>query len=185
MKEHFLAALYDDEVHATHVVETLSEGDAVPLDRISVLARVGATGDDLLGLLHAGPRERMRAWAGHGAAWGGLIGLLAGATGLVFIPGAGHVMAVGPVANALARGAAGAAVFGGGAGIAAGIAQLTAALHRRGLPEESVRRLRKAIDRGRYIVLLRAPEAQLPVLRRLLEKSRPLAIEPPERSKPR
>jgi hypothetical protein len=185
MKEHFLAALYEDETHATRAVETLSEDDAVPLDQMSVLARVGAPGDDLLGLLHAGPRERMRAWAGRGAAWGGLLGLLAGATGLVFIPGAGHVMAVGPAANALARGAAGAVAFGGRAGIAAGVAQLTAALQRRGLPADSVRRLREAIDRGRYIVLLRAPEAQLPVLRRRLEKSRPLAIEPPGRSKPR
>jgi hypothetical protein len=180
MTEHFLAALYRDAAHATRAVEILSEDDAVPLDRISVLARVGATGDDLLGLLHPGPRERMKAWAGRGAAWGGLLGLLAGATGLVFIPGAGHLMAVGPVANVLARAAAGAGALGGAAAAAAGVAQLTAALHRRGLPEDSVRRLRIAIERGRYIVLLRAPEAELPALRRRLEGSLPLAIEPPD-----
>lgn len=130
-----------------------------PMDRISVLGRAESTGDDLLGVYYDGTSARMKAWATHGVFWGGLWGLLAGAAGMFVIPGLGAVFAVGPVVEALAGAVTGAALTGGVMAGAAAISQLAVALHRLGVPEERLEAFHRAIEQGRYLVILRCADA--------------------------
>ena len=48
-----LVAVYDDEVHAQHAIEQLRD-KGVALDMLSVLGRVHASGDDVLGIYYSG-----------------------------------------------------------------------------------------------------------------------------------
>ncbi|MGA7799987.1 MAG: hypothetical protein WCC36_04175, partial [Gammaproteobacteria bacterium] len=107
-----LVAVFRAHDAAARAVERLIERD-FPMDGISLLGREESAGDDVLGVYYHGVGERMKAWAGQGAFWGGLWGLLASAAGMFVIPGLGTIFAVGPVVEAIAAAAAGAAVAGG------------------------------------------------------------------------
>ena len=61
-----LVAVYDDEVHAQHAIEQLRD-KGVALDMLSVLGRVHASGDDVLGIYYSGMGSRVEAWARQGA----------------------------------------------------------------------------------------------------------------------
>lgn len=62
-----------------------------PMDRISLLGRASASGDDPLGVYYPQVGERMKGWGKQGALWGGLWGMLAGAAGIFMLPGSGPV----------------------------------------------------------------------------------------------
>ncbi len=60
--------------------------------------------------------------------------------------------------EAIAGALAGAAVTGGAMAGAAALSQLAVALHRMGVPKERLRDLHEAIERGRYVLILRCGE---------------------------
>lgn len=148
-----LVAVYDNEAAARHVVEQLIERE-FPMDRLSVLGRVHPSGDDILGIYHAGAGQRMKVWAKQGAFWGAVWGLLAGASGMFFFPPMGPLLAAGPIAEALAGALEGAAVAGAAMTGAAAVTELATALHRVGIPEERLEHLHRAIEEGHYVLLL-------------------------------
>lgn len=148
-----LVAIYDKEAAAQRAVEQLIER-GFPMDRLSILGRINAAGDDVLGIYHPGVGERMKVWAKQGAFWGALWGLLAGAAGLFVLPPLGPVLAAGPIAEALLGALEGAAVASAAMGGAAALTQLATALHRVGIPEEKLEQLHRAIEQGHYVVLL-------------------------------
>jgi uncharacterized membrane protein len=148
-----LVAVYDNEAAARHVVEQLIDR-GFPMDRLSILGRVNESGDDVLGIYHAGPGERMKVWAKQGAFWGALWGLLAGAAGMFILPPLGPVLAAGPIAEALVGALEGAAIGGAAMTGAAAVTQLATALHRVGIPEDRLEHLHQVIEEGHYIVLL-------------------------------
>ena len=110
---HFLVAVFPDQDGAHRAVEAMLEAGC-STNRISVLGKLEAEGDDVLGVLHPGLGEQMKVWATNGALWGALLGMLTGAAGLFLFPGLGAVLIVGPLAEAVVGGATG-AVLGGGA----------------------------------------------------------------------
>ncbi len=117
--------------------------------------------------------ERMKAWGKQGVFWGGLWGILAGAAGLFIIPGVGPVAAAGYIVEALAGGA----VVGAGAMAgAAALSQLAIAFHRAGIPEATIQALHKAIEEGKYVLMLRGAESELGQWREVLESGNPLDI---------
>ena len=65
-KEILLVAIYDNEAKAQRVVEQMIEHE-FPMDMISMLGRVHASGDDVLGIYHRSTGERIEAWAKQGA----------------------------------------------------------------------------------------------------------------------
>ena len=151
--------VFDCEEKAAGAVAKLIEED-FPADRLSLLHHAGGSGDDKLGLAWNDTTERMKVWGEQGALWGALWGLLAGATGLFVLPGLGPVLAAGPVVEALAGAIAGAAVTGGVMAGAAAVAQLTAALHRLGIPRSAVLQIHRAIESGHYVIILHCDPAQ-------------------------
>src|SRR5512135_505672 len=110
-----LVAVYGDEAKAQHAIEQLRD-KGVALDMLSVLGRVHASGDDVLGIYYTGTGDRVQAWAKQGALWGALWGLLAGASAMFVMPVVGPVFAAGPIVEAviaaLGGGVVGAAVGG-------------------------------------------------------------------------
>ena len=167
-----LVAVYPDEEKAKAVVKRLIDKN-YQMDLISVLGRIHPMGDDSLGIYTPNATERMKAWGKKGVVWGGLWGMLAGAAGLFLIPGIGAVAAAGYIVEAIAGGA----IVGAGAmaGTAA-LSQLAIAFHRAGIPEGTIQALHKAVEDGKYVLMLRAAESELPQWRGELEAGNPLEI---------
>jgi len=144
------------------------------MDLISVLGRIHGLGDDTLGIYHLNPGERMKTWGKQGAFWGGIWGLLAGAAGFFIIPGLGAIAAAGYIVEGIVGGA----LAGGGAMAgAAALSQLGVAFHRAGIPEAEVLYLHKAIEEGRYVVMLRGAESEVSQWRDVLQSGNPLRID--------
>jgi len=156
-KRHLVVAVFPTQLEAEKAVERLVDKD-FPMDMLSILGKSESAGDDVLGIYYTGVGERMKGWGARGALWGGIWGLLAGAAGVFMIPGLGAVLAAGPVVEAIAGAIAGAAVTGGAMAGAAALSQLAVALRRMGIPEKRLRGLHEAVDRGRYVVILRCGE---------------------------
>jgi len=172
-RNRILVAVYPDEEAANVVIKRLIDLDC-QMDLLSVLGRIHASGDDPLGIYSLNAGERMKVWGKHGVFWGGLWGILAGAAGLFIIPGIGTLAAAGYIVEAIAGGAA----VGGGAMVgAAAVSQLAIAFHRTGIPEETILALHKAVEAGRFLVMLRGAESEIPEWREVLESSSPLDIQ--------
>lgn len=167
-----LVAVYPDEQKAEAVVRRLIE-DGYQMDLISVLGQLNSSGDDTLGVYHLDVGDRMKAWGKQGLLWGGLWGMLAGA-GLFLIPGVGAVAAAGYIVEAIAAGAAAGAV---GMGSAAALSQLAVAYHRAGIPEDKIESLHKAIEEGKYVVMLRGAESELEPWKKVLTSEKTLEID--------
>jgi hypothetical protein len=166
--EVLLVAVYDDEAKAQRTIEQLRD-KGVALDMLSILGRVHASGDDVLGIYYTGMGSRVEAWAKQGALWGALWGILAGAAALFVMPAVGPVFAAGPIVEAivaaLGGSVAGAAVGGavGGAGMAgaAALTHLASVMHRMGIPQDQLDHLHQAIVDGHYVLLLREAADQV------------------------
>jgi hypothetical protein len=163
-----LVAVYDDEVLAQHAIERLRD-KGVALDMLSVLGRVHASGDDVLGIYYSGMGSRVEAWAKQGALWGAVWGLLAGAAAMFVMPVVGPVFAAGPIVETivatLGGGVAGAAAGGavGGAAMAgaATLTHLASVMHRMGIPQDKLDHLHQAIVEGHFVLLLRQAEDEI------------------------
>jgi len=172
-KRRIIVALYPDKERAQRIVEKLIKKDFV-MDEISLLGRAGeGAGDDLLGISYHGTGEKLRVWGEHGAFWGGIWGLLATTSGMFLIPGIGPVAAAGSIVAAIidvAAGTAAGAIVGGGvlAGAAA-VSQLSAAMHRHGVPNEKLHRLHAAVSNGKYLLILRCGENEVDHWRGMLD----------------
>ena len=99
MNEHherlmLVVGMYTNQARAQQLVEKLIQED-FPMDRISLLSRVGGAGDDMLGVTYHDTGERMKAWGKHGAFWGAVWGLLASASGMFVLPGLGPLLVAG------------------------------------------------------------------------------------------
>lgn len=159
-KEAILIGVYDDEAKAQRALEQfMAKGFA--MDRMSVLGRVHAVGDDVLGIYHRKAGERIEAWAKQGALWGAIWGLFAGAAGMFIFPGVGPVLAAGPIVEAIVGALGGSAVGGAAMTGAAAATHLATAMHRIGIPEEMLDHLHRAIEEGRYLLLLRGATDQV------------------------
>ncbi|MBK1632675.1 hypothetical protein CKO31_18385 [Thiohalocapsa halophila] len=172
-----LAAFYADAQAAHRRLDLLMNQEA-PMDRISVLGRADASGDDPLGIYYSGVGERMRGWGGLGAFWGGIFGLLSGAAGLFVLPGVGAVAAAGPLVSSLVAGAAGA---GAGGAVLAGAGagqQLAVAIHRMGIPESCIDDMQQRLAKGETLVLMIMDPAEAERWRPLLEEPKPGAATP-------
>jgi hypothetical protein len=171
-KNRILVAVYGDEPQAKTVVKELINKN-YQMDLISVLGRIHPMGDDTLGIYTLSTGERMKTWGKKGVFWGGVWGMLAGAAGLFLIPGIGAVAAAGYIVEAIASGA----IMGAGAlAGAAALTQLAIAFHRAGIPEEQIQRLHQAVEAGKYVVMLRGAESELPQWRGILEAGAPVEI---------
>ncbi|BCB27479.1 hypothetical protein SKTS_23650 [Sulfurimicrobium lacus] len=162
-KEAILISVYSNEAKAQRALEKLMD-KGFPMDMISVLGRVHASGDDVLGIYHRTEGSRVEAWAKQGALWGALWGLFVGATGMFIFPGLGPVLAAGPIVEAIIGALGGAAVMTG----AAELTQLATAMHRVGIPEEKLEHLHRAIEDGRFLLLLRGARSELQEWRGIL-----------------
>jgi len=172
-----LVAFYADADAAHRRLSLLMSRDA-PMDRVSILGRLDASGDDPLGLYYPGPGERMRGWGRLGAVWGGIFGLLAGASGMFLLPGVGPVVAAGPLVASLTAGAAGAGA--GGvlmAGAGAG-AHLATAIHRLGIPADCLDDMHQRLAGGETLLMLLLDRDEAPRWRPLLEDAMPADMAP-------
>jgi len=172
-KNRVLVAVYPDEQKAQAVVKSLID-KGYQMDLISVLGQLHTSGDDTLGIYHLNVGDRMKAWGKQGVVWGGLWGMLAGAAGLFMIPGVGTVAAAGYIVEAIASGA----VVGAGAmGGAAALSQLAVAYHRAGIPEEKIESLHKAVEEGKYVLMLRGAASELDPWQDVLKSGKPLEMD--------
>lgn len=152
-RRRIVLGVYDTQDRAQTALDALGEQD-YPMDRVSLLGKAGAPGDDPMGVYYAGVGERMKGWGTMGALWGGLWGLISGAAGMFLVPGLGPLLAAGPIVDALAGAAAGAGIGGGALAGAAAASQLTTAVHRMGVPEGRLDELRRHVEEGRYLLML-------------------------------
>jgi len=162
-QEAILVSVYGNEAKAQRALERLID-KGFPMDMISVLGRVHASGDDVLGIYHRNAGDRAEAWAKQGALWG----FLAGAIGMFIFPGLGPVIAAGPIVEAIIGALGGAAVGGALMTGAAELTHLATAMHRMGIPKEMLERLHHAIEAGRYLLLLRGSRSELQEWRGIL-----------------
>lgn len=143
--------VFHDQQQATRFVERLIDED-FPMDQLSLLHKGGGQGDDPLGVVYTGDRERIKVWGEQGLLWGALGGLLAGLSGLFVVPGVGALLAAGPIVEALVGAVTGGAAMAG----AAAVTSVTTAFRRLGIPTERLQMLEEAIQSGHYVVLLHA-----------------------------
>lgn len=158
--ETILIGVYGNEAKAQSTLERLiAKGFA--MDMMSVLGRVHASGDDVLGVYHRNTGERVETWAKQGALWGAIWGLFAGAVGMFIFPGIGPILAAGPIVEAIVGALGGAAVGGVAMSGAAAASNLAIAMHRIGIPEEMLDHLHSAIEEGHYLLLLRGATGEM------------------------
>ena len=150
-----LAFFAEDKQAETALHRVLDEG--FPMDRISVLGKADASGEDPLGLYYPSLGERIKGWGGIGALWGGLWGLVAGAAGMFLIPGTGAIAAAGPVVEALA----GAGIGAGALASAAAMSQLGATIHRMGVPPEAIEEIQALVHQGHPLLMLILDQSEL------------------------
>jgi hypothetical protein len=158
-QRHILLAFYADEKHADQSLRKALDKD-FPLDRISILGKVHASGDDPLGVYYPSTGERMKGWGKMGAFWGGLWGLLSGAAGMFLIPGFGPLIAAGPIVEALVGALGGAGLAGGAMAGAAAVSKLGVAVHRMGVPEKDIQEVQSRLGQGQYLLLLIVAQGQ-------------------------
>jgi hypothetical protein len=152
-RRHILLAFYGDEKKADKALRKTLEED-FPMDRISILGKAHASGDDPLGVYYPSIGERMKGWGKQGAFWGGLWGLLSGAAGMFLIPGFGPLIAAGPIVEALVGALGGAGIAGGAMAGAAAVSRLGMAVHRMGVPEQDIQEVQFLLGEGHYLLLL-------------------------------
>lgn len=152
-------AVFQNEAAAQSALDSLITRD-FPLDRMSVLGRASASGDDPLGIYYPTAGERIRGWGKMGAFWGGLFGLLGGAAGMFMLPGVGLMVALGPLAEALVTTAAGAGIGGGVMMGGAALSHIAQAIHRMGVPEDRIEALQDHLREGHYLVMLIVGEGE-------------------------
>jgi len=141
-----LLAFFPEERQVQRVLDRLIEED-FPLDRISLLARSGGSGDDPLGVYYANGEGRVKGWGKLGAIWGGVLG---GMVGLFVLPGVGPMMIAGPVIEALLGAGLGGALGAGGAALS----EVSLAIHRMGVPARRLEETEQYIRSGHYVLLL-------------------------------
>jgi hypothetical protein len=169
---HVLMAFYGDDERAGNALETLMRKD-FPMDRASLLGKVGSSGDDPLGVYYPRIGDRMKGWGKLGAFWGGIWGLLTGAAGMFLIPGLGPLLASGPVVEALVGAAGGAAVTGSVLAGAGAASQLGVAIHRMGVPEDRLEETRERLGRGQHLLLLIVADEETRSWRETLDATAP------------
>lgn len=160
---HFVGAVFDNPDNAYATVEEMIKHN-FPMDQVSILHRAGGQGDDFLGIVYSGEKERFKVWGAQGALWGSLGGLLAGAAGLLLLPGIGPVLVAGPLIDAIVGAAVGAGLMTAGAAAT----HLTIALRRIGIPEEKLDVLHQAVMDGKTLVLIHCGSDDPEVWRRRL-----------------
>jgi len=154
-----LLAFYADEKRADETLRKAVDSD-FPLDRVSILGKAQASGDDPLGVYYPNTGERMKGWGKMGAFWGGLWGLLSGAAGMFLIPGFGPLIAAGPIVEALVGALGGAGLAGGAMAGAAAVSKLGVAVHRMGVPEQDLHEVQALLEQGHYLLLLIVDQGQ-------------------------
>jgi len=165
-----LLGFYSQEDAAESALRQVMDAD-FPMDRVSILGKANASGDDPLGVYYANAGERMKGWGKLGAFWGGLWGGLTGAAGIFLVPGVGPLLAAGPLVQALAGAAGGAGVGGATMAGAAAASQLSVAIHRMGVPDEAIEEVQSLLDQGRVLLLMIVKESELSPWRERLEKT--------------
>jgi hypothetical protein len=148
-----LIGFYADAERAQSALQELIDDD-FPLDRVSLLGKAGASGDDPLGVYFPSTGDRMRGWGRLGAIWGGVMGMLGGAAGMFIIPGIGPLMIVGPVAEILVGTVAGAGLGGGLMASGAALSEVAVAAHRMGVPESAIEDMEHRLRDDQYMLLL-------------------------------
>jgi hypothetical protein len=154
-QDHFVVGTYTDEAAAHKALEAAIAADC-PMDQVSVLSRLRAEGDDVLGVVNPDVIQRMGVWGKQGAFWGGIAGLLASTAAAFWLPVVGPVVAVGHILAAFEAGVAGAAVGGAGLAGAAAVSQLAVILHRHGLPERALADLHRKVESGQVLIVVQA-----------------------------
>ncbi|MEH2316108.1 general stress protein [Nostoc sp.] len=130
-----------------------------PLSTVSIIAKdtngQGIAGVDVDRNVDRGNKadDGVKTGAATGGVLGGLAGLLVG-LGTLAIPGVGPVIAGGAVATALATTAAGGAIGAAAGGIVGGLVGL-------GIPEDRARVYSDRFQRGDYLVIIDATEAEI------------------------
>jgi hypothetical protein len=148
-----LIGLYADAERAQSALQRLVDED-FPLDRVSLLGKAGASGDDPLGVYYPSTGDRVRGWGQLGAVWGGILGMLGGAIGMFVIPGIGPMMIAGPIAEILAGTVAGAGLGGGLMAGGAALSEVAVAAHRMGVPASAIEDMEHRLRDGQYVLLL-------------------------------
>lgn len=167
-----LLAFFPGDAQAREVLRMALQNNMAP-DRISLLSKTDSSGDDPLGVYYPNLGERMMGWGRMGALWGGIWGLVSGALGMFLIPGLGPVMAAGPVVEALIGALGGAGIGGGALAGAAAISQIGTAVHRMGVPQETIEQVHELLEAGHYLFMLIVDNEELEPWRKRLEKHHP------------
>lgn len=154
-----VVGIFDGEIKATRVVERLLDQDFAA-DRISLLHKTSGPGDDMLGLIYSSSEERVKIWSKHGIIWGGLWGLLAGISGMFIFPNIAALMTAGPIVKILASALTGAVTGAAAMAGAAVLTDLASAIRKTGIPKAELNMIHRAIEQGRFIVILHCSEQQ-------------------------
>lgn len=164
---HYYIGVYRRQATAQEMVQRLIERD-FPMDRVSLLAKAGSVGDDVLGVYHPDVAERMKVWGEKGAFWGGIWGLLAGASGMILIPGLGAIAVAGPIVNTLLASVASATLTGGALAAAGALSQISVIIHRLGIPHQRLEELHQDIIDGKFLLVVQGSDRELLPYRDLL-----------------
>ncbi|MBW4627075.1 MAG: histidine kinase [Brasilonema octagenarum HA4186-MV1] len=138
-----------------------------PIDKVSVIKQDADRNDEIAGTEvreNIGNKSDEGATVGavSGGVLGGLTGLLVG-LGTLAIPGIGPIMLAGATATALATTAA-------GAGIGAAAGSLLGALVGLGIPEERARVYNERVERGDYLIIIDATDAEIAKAEEILKR---------------
>ena len=166
-REHMYAAVYVHENQAIRTIEYLIRNDFLP-DRISILGKRLAKGDDVLGIYYPSPKERMKVWAIRGFIIGALWGLIASLISMVAsLEGSNQEALWHTFLWTMTY----SAIVGGVMAAAAAFSQVSAMLHRMGIPQDEIAKLEAAIKAEKYVIVLLGSREELEPFRYKIEHS--------------
>lgn len=169
-QDHIYAAVYQHENQALRIIEHLIEQDFL-MDRIAILGKRLAKGDDLLCIYYPSPKEKMKVWGKRGLFWGALWGLFAGLISSIADPDSTGAINMQTLLHATLAAITYGAVVGGAMAAGAAFSQVAAALHRMGIPPEQLKQLELAIKADKYVIVLHGSRAELEPFRYRIEHS--------------
>lgn len=158
--DQIVLALFGTHEAADAAVRKLGAAGVV-LASISIVGKNCRSEEHATGYLIAG--ERARFYGKYGAFWGGLAGLLLG-SGFFYIPVVGSLVALGPLASAIAGGIEGAVLGGGASALGGALATL-------GIPRNSVVRYETAIRAEQFLVSVHCASDGVARIQQLLEQA--------------
>ncbi|MFH0780816.1 MAG: general stress protein [Pseudomonadota bacterium] len=165
-KNNSIVATYPSHTVAEAAIKELQLA-GFDMKKLSIVGRDYHTDEHVVGYYNTG--DRIKVWGKTGAFWGGIWGFLVGSA-FFWVPGVGPLLVGGPLVGWIVGALEGAIVVGG-------LSALGAGLYGLGIPEDSILRYEKALQIGKFVLIVHGSTDDTIHAKEILNHTQPDTLE--------